>query len=62
VAAAIFLTSVYRQDLVQGHQRFLRRAADPTGLGLFTDALRLGVRDQEVIAGIVGSPEYFSRL
>jgi uncharacterized delta-60 repeat protein len=63
VAAAIFGSTEYQQDLVQGwYQRFLRRAADPTGLSFFTNALHQGTRDEEVIAAIVGSPEYFSRL
>jgi hypothetical protein len=63
VAAAIFASNEYRQDLVQSYYlRFLHRAADKGGLGTFVNALNQGARDQDVIAAIIGSPEYFGLM
>jgi hypothetical protein len=63
VAAAIFSSTEYRQNLVQSYyQAFLLRPADPGGLGAFVGALQGGVSDEEVIAAIVGSEEYLKRL
>jgi hypothetical protein len=63
VAAAIFTSVEYRQDLVQSYYlRFLRRAADKGGLAAFVNALGQGARDQDVIAAIIGSPEYYGLL
>ena len=44
------------------YQAFLRRNADPQGFDTFTGLLRQGVRDEVVIASIIGSPEYFVRV
>lgn len=41
------------------YQYYLRRNADPQGLSAFLNALRFGMRDEEVIAVLVGSQEYF---
>jgi hypothetical protein len=63
VAAAIFASNEYRQDLVQSYYlRFLHRPADKGGLGTFVNALNQGARDQDVIAAIIGSPEYFGLM
>src|SRR5262249_20051164 len=63
VATAIFTSTEFRQDLVQGYyQTFLHRAADTGGQATFVALLKAGKSDQEVIADIVGSPEFFGRL
>lgn len=60
VAGAILTSQEYRTDLVQGYYvQFLNRAADPVGLAQFVTALLAGATDQDVIATIVGSQEYF---
>jgi autotransporter-associated beta strand protein len=59
VAAAIFGSLEYRQDLVQSlYPLFLRRAVDPSGLSFFSSALQTGTRDEQVNAIILGSDEY----
>jgi hypothetical protein len=63
VAAALFGSDEYRQDLLQGYyQSYLQRQADSGGLAGFMAALGQGVNDQGVIAAIVGSGEYFQRV
>jgi hypothetical protein len=69
VVATLIVTSVEaEQRLVQSYyQRFLHRAADRTGLDTFVGLLQRGdptlrVRDEDVLAAIVGSAEYFARL
>jgi hypothetical protein len=44
------------------YQRLLHRDADPGGLIYWVEALRRGVRGEEVIASMAGSDEYYSRL
>src|SRR5262249_41145051 len=65
VAALVFGSLEYQQHLVAGYYlRFLRRDADAAGLAYFVNALRtrrLG-HDEDVIAALVGSQEYFDRL
>jgi uncharacterized protein (TIGR03118 family) len=59
VAAAIFSSGEYQQNLVQSYyQRFLHRAADPGGLASFTGALQQGVSDAAIIAAIMSSGEF----
>ncbi len=41
---------------------FLRCQADSTGLNDFTTALANGARNEQVLATIVGSDEYFRRI
>jgi uncharacterized protein (TIGR03118 family) len=63
VAAAIFGSTEFQQDLVQGfYQQFLRRMADPSGLNTFVGSLSQGTPDGQVIAALVGSDEYLARL
>jgi hypothetical protein len=63
VAMAIVSSAEAGQGLVQGYYRqFLHRDADSTGLNSFVAALQHGVRDEQIIAILVGSDEYFSRL
>jgi hypothetical protein len=63
VAAAIFGSGEYLQDLVQGfYGHFLHRPADAGGLNGFAGALSQGARDQDVIAAILASGEYGNRL
>jgi hypothetical protein len=40
----------------------LHRAADPTGFNAFTQAMGQGSSGEDVLAAILGSPEYFGRL
>jgi PKD repeat protein len=62
VAAAIFGSQEYDQDLVQKfYQTYLHRAADSTGLNGFVNQLQSGSRDEAVILAIVTSGEYFIR-
>jgi hypothetical protein len=63
VARAIFSSTEYRQNLVQGYyKQFLRRDAEQSGRDAFGGLLQAGARDQEVISDIAGSDEYRSRL
>jgi PEP-CTERM motif-containing protein len=63
VAYDIDTTNAYYQTLVSGYfPQFLRRPADPVNLSLFTAALAGGATDEQVIATLVGSDEYFSHL
>ncbi len=57
VAVAVFASTEYRQDLVQGlYLHFLDRPADAPGLAGWVTGLRMGLTDEQVIAGIIGSP------
>ncbi|CEF49391.1 unnamed protein product [uncultured bacterium] len=61
--ATDFLTSLeYRQDLVESdYDIYLGRTADQNGLNFWVNALNTGSTDQEVLAGIFGSPEGFAK-
>jgi hypothetical protein len=62
IAAAIFESTEYLQDLVGNfYQVYLKRAADNAGLNSFVQALRVGATDQEIIAAMLGSDEFFSQ-
>ena len=63
IAAAIFGSSEYRQDLVESYyQAYLGRSADSGGLAAFVAALGQHTSDQNVVAAIAGSLEYFQKL
>jgi hypothetical protein len=44
------------------YQRFLGRAADAGGLNTFASAMDQGMREQDIIALIMGSDEYFAKV
>jgi hypothetical protein len=53
----------YRNDLVTGYyQTYLHRAVTPSELSTQVGGLAAGVRDEQVIAGIVASAEYFQNV
>jgi hypothetical protein len=63
VAAAIFASVEYRQDVAEGYyQAFLQRQPDRSGLAAFVEALVSGTRDEAVIADILGSDEFYSKM
>jgi uncharacterized protein (TIGR03118 family) len=63
VATIIFTSPEFRNDLVRSYYtRFLHRNADAGGLATFVGLLNQNTRDEEVIADLVGSAEYFGRL
>jgi hypothetical protein len=63
VAGLVLNSLEGRQVLVTSYyQTFLRRGPDTGGLNFFTDLLLSGVRDEQVIAMIVGSEEYLGKL
>jgi hypothetical protein len=58
VSTAFLTSHEYRTDLVQAdYTTFLKRPADNDGLAAWLTALNSGATDQEVLAGIFGSPE-----
>jgi Domain of unknown function (DUF4214) len=58
VATAFLTSQEYRTDLVQfDYTTFLLRSADSGGLTTWVNALNVGATDQQVLAGIFGSPE-----
>ena len=62
VASAVLSSTEYRQQLVTGfYPRFLRRTADQNGVNFFVNLLASGARDEDVIAEMVASNEYFTR-
>jgi len=53
----------YDRDVVGSYYPiYLRRSVDAGGLNFFSDQLQRGVRDEQVIASLVGSDEYFARV
>jgi hypothetical protein len=63
IAAILFNTDEYRQDLVQADfQRYLGRDAGPAGLAAFVNALKQGARDEQVVAALLGSAEFINSL
>jgi hypothetical protein len=63
LAAFVLGSMEYEQDLVQRcYRHYLGRSADASGLGFSVNALQIGVRDEQILAAIVGSDEYFARL
>jgi autotransporter-associated beta strand protein len=63
IAEKIFATNEYRQDFVQRYyQRYLHRNADPGGLTVSLAALNNGLRDETLMATIVGSAEYLDNV
>jgi autotransporter-associated beta strand protein len=63
VAALVFGSVEFRQRLVGNlYLSFLHRSADAAGLQIFAEALRLGIRQQDVLASIIGSDEYFAQV
>jgi len=63
VAMSVMSSPEGAQDAVQSlYQRVLRRAADPVGLDAFTKALQNGASEEAVMAVMIGSQEYFTKL
>jgi hypothetical protein len=63
VALAIFASAEYRQDLVESYYRsILGRSADRSGLAIFAGALANGKHDEQVMADIFSSDEFFATL
>jgi hypothetical protein len=63
VAAEIFTSPEFQQDLVQSfYQQYLGRPADPSGLSFWLSTLQQGMTDRQIVAAIVGSQEYLSRV
>jgi streptogramin lyase len=62
VAAVVFASREYKADLVQSYyQQFLHRTAAAAELNPWVSVLLEGARDEQVIAGILGSDEYLAR-
>jgi hypothetical protein len=60
-ADIIFKSPEYQQDVVQSYYTtFLRRSPDPSGAAFWLSELQSEVSPEQVIAGIVGSTEYFN--
>lgn len=63
VAAEVFASTEYQQDLVKGYyQTFLHRTADTMGLNYFVGLLQSGSKDRDVIAALLASGEFFAPL
>ncbi len=62
VAAAILNTTEYRQNLVAGfYLQYLERNADQAGLNALVNMLSAGAHDEQVLAIIVASDEFFNK-
>jgi hypothetical protein len=62
VSVAFLTSAEYRTDLVTlDYNLYLGRNPDPTGLASWLTALNNGATDQMVLAGILGSPEGFTK-
>jgi hypothetical protein len=60
-SARLLGANEYRSNLVSGwYQKYLGRAADPAGLAGNVAALAAGTPDEQIIANLVGSGEYFA--
>jgi hypothetical protein len=63
VALQVLTSPEAEMDLVKSsYVAFLRRPADPAGLTGFTDQLLAGATDEQIIASLVASGEYFGNV
>jgi hypothetical protein len=63
VASVVFGSPEYLQDTVASYyQTYLNRPADSGGLNGFVAAMEAGMTDQQVIADLLASPEFFAKL
>lgn len=61
VVDQFFASQEYREKVVQReYRRFLDRDADANGLAFFAAALKAGARQEDVIAALLGSDEFFN--
>jgi hypothetical protein len=59
--AGFLYSNEYETDWVEGeYVHLLDRGADPGGLASWVSELAGGARYEQVIAGLVGSPEYYA--
>lgn len=62
IARGILLSGEHLSPIVRGYyQQLLGRDPDPTGEAAWVSALQAGVRDEDIIGGIVASDEYWAR-
>lgn len=60
VALGFLLSTEHLSTVVDGYYvQLLGRHLDPTGQGTWVSALQRGVHDEEIIGGIISSPEYW---
>ena len=63
IAEAVTHSPAYKSQVVNAlYERFLHRAADPTGLANGAAFLQQGGRDEVFAAGLIGSDEYLSAV
>jgi hypothetical protein len=63
VAAALFASAEYRRDLIQNDcARFLDQPASAWIERAYLRAMALGLRDEGLLAAILGSAEYWKLL
>jgi hypothetical protein len=63
IGRKVFASDEFRFDFINGlYMRFLGRPAEQAGINQWLGYMQAGHRDEEVIAGIVGSPEYFGHV
>jgi hypothetical protein len=63
VARAVLESPEGLQAIVNGYYRaFLHRDADPSGLALFTELLRRNGPEDAIVAALLSSPEYASKV
>lgn len=63
-SAAVVLASTEGKTVLLDdlYQALLGRDATPAELGALVPAVRTGTRDEQIVAGIVGSQEYLSKV
>jgi hypothetical protein len=63
VALQVLTSNQAEKDLVQSlYLRYLHRPADAAGLSAYVKVLQLGGHDEDVIAALVGTPDYTAKL
>lgn len=63
VPAQVVQSPEYRDDVVQAaFRQYLGRNADPEALAVWTSALAAGVRDEQLMAALVASNEFYQRV
>jgi hypothetical protein len=63
LADAVFSSDEFRGQRVRDiYEGILRREPDVSGLATWVNALKLGLSDEQVLAGLLGSEEYRKRV